>query len=372
MISTEAWNALRAVVAACVLLSAARPAPVEAGDAPRPRGRVVFSDGKLLEGVLKVSRDRKVIVYRGGKKHVVAFDAVRKITMHEKARELLPVWYFKEDGSDEKVFTGERYPRIEYEAEIVTADGETSRGRILPVVFYVEHGETRSRVVFKAVVKGKPGDTLESLAAPVSYVRLDASGTASHGMKVTVEAPRGRPVFVDLATFSALHPVKRGSSYAVAGIRAAADAPSPALCIAYTDAAALYVSPLRGMSPLEGKDRRAVEKIVREMPDFYTARKVLAARYAPPHALALVESTRAEKTTMRKARSFARYDFWVFEKAKGSWRYLRRIHVWRGWSAGPRPPVKKLVVLPPAWDVVPSAGTRDVLLRAVYGAGEKK
>ena len=307
-------------------------------------GYVVLSDGTKREGTVSSTGGKKVVVY-GRKKHSIPFNKIVSITMHEKKREMLPAWYFKEDGSNEKIKSGESYPYIEYSAEVLTSDREKYAGTILPVVIYIETDNRKIKHIFRTKGKGKPGDTLESLVFPVIFVRGGGKKeNTEKGITVRIVSQNGKPVFIDRNKLISVPAEKNSNVYSASDI-------SIPLITAGSGNGSVYISPCAGMKEPGQKDRAQIEKLIKGLPDFYTSKNIIFLRQEGNRACALVESIRTEKTSFKKAKSFLRYDIWICIKDQDVWQYTRRIFVYRRACREPVPQVMKLTVLPAEWDI---------------------
>ena len=149
----------------------ARPSPFAREEAPREKrwGTAWLSDGTRHEGAFHLTMAKKLTVYDEEAKEWKKFKLAELARVRfgvDKAEEV-PVWRWKESGSDEKVLTGESYPNLILWCEIVTASGEEARGHILGTVIHVEAEGKKKKLLLKKYVRGKKGETPEQ----VVYVR---------------------------------------------------------------------------------------------------------------------------------------------------------------------------------------------------------
>jgi len=102
-------------------------------------GTLSTSDGQTFTGVLFTSGGKPLRIFERGKSQFVDFtlkDIVRlDVAVEEEHEE--PYWYWKQSGSDEKVFTGKTYPWRKYITTVTLLGGRTLTGD-LDGLLYIE------------------------------------------------------------------------------------------------------------------------------------------------------------------------------------------------------------------------------------------
>jgi hypothetical protein len=144
---------------------------------PRPQqredalpGSLELSDGTVHPGRLFLTRDHRLKIYdETQQRHrEVPLEAIQRIACTVQKEWLEKEWRFKENASDEKVYTGRSYPVREYLHTITLNDGRTIRGPLSGIVYVQGEGsEEPARFLLHKRDKGEVGSTLKALL----YVR---------------------------------------------------------------------------------------------------------------------------------------------------------------------------------------------------------
>ena len=115
-------------------------------------GTIWLSDGASYEGLLRLTLSKKLTVYDEASKKWRKFrlSELERIRFGVEKEETVPVWRWKESGSDEKVFTGESYPNLILWCEAVATSGERAKGHILGTVICVEGEGEKKNFVLKS------------------------------------------------------------------------------------------------------------------------------------------------------------------------------------------------------------------------------
>ncbi|HLA86174.1 MAG TPA: hypothetical protein VJL29_15410 [Thermoguttaceae bacterium] len=155
------------------------PRSVPADDA-QP-GRIELSDGKVYRGTIHLTRDARLKIHDQAlhRQREIPLRVVRQIDCTVRREWTEREWRFKEMTTDEKMYTGRRYPAREYLHTVTLSDGRKITGPLAALVYLrpVEPnvpapGGYRSeaeplRFVLHKRDKGPPGTDLKSLV----YVR---------------------------------------------------------------------------------------------------------------------------------------------------------------------------------------------------------
>jgi hypothetical protein len=145
----------------------------EAGAAERQDavpGYIELSDGTIRAGRIYLTRDARLRIFdaRTERQRDVPLQAVRRLDCTIQREWLEPQWRFKENASNEKVFTGRSYPAREYLHTITLSDGRTLEGPLSALVYVApESGGEPEKFLLHKRDKGPVGMTLASLV----YVR---------------------------------------------------------------------------------------------------------------------------------------------------------------------------------------------------------
>ena len=141
-------------------------------------GYVELSDGTVYPGRLYLTRDARLKIFDATAKRQreIPLRVVRKIQCKAEREWLEKEWRFKENASDEKVFTGRSYPARECVHTITLQDGRKIVGPLSAIVYVArKEGAKPTRLLLHKRQKGPVGTQLKSLV----YVRTIALGEAA-------------------------------------------------------------------------------------------------------------------------------------------------------------------------------------------------
>jgi hypothetical protein len=139
-------------------------------------GSLELSDGKVHPGQISLTRDARLKIYdEAQKKHrEIPLRAIKRIDCTVQREWLEEEWRFKENASDEKYFTGRKYPVREYAHKITLQNGQRIEGTLSGIVYVqAEAAEQPLRFLLHKRDKGEPGTGLSSLRY-VRTIRLGA------------------------------------------------------------------------------------------------------------------------------------------------------------------------------------------------------
>jgi hypothetical protein len=145
----------------------ARPDRRRDDDVP---GRLELSSGRVLSGQVFLTRDTRLRIFDEARKQhrEIPLRAIRRIDCRVVKEWLEPEWRFKENASDEKVFTGRSYPAREYTHALTLQNGQVIRGGLSGIVYLrAPSADQPERFVLHKRQKGEPGTGLSDLV----YVR---------------------------------------------------------------------------------------------------------------------------------------------------------------------------------------------------------
>ena len=156
-----------AVPIAILWAALARPSPFAREEAPREErwGTVWLSDGSRIEGSLHLTLAKPLTIYDEAAKQWAKFklSELDRVRLGVERTEQVPVWRWKEGGSDEKVLTGESYVNLILWCEVITAAGERAKGHVLGTVLYVKGEKKNDKVLIRKYVRGKVGQGPEQV-----------------------------------------------------------------------------------------------------------------------------------------------------------------------------------------------------------------
>ena len=165
-----------ALFSAAAAVFAAEPPTIQPFDRPAadnaaPRddavpGYVELSNGVIRPGWLYLTREKRLKIYDETvqRQREIPWAAVERIECEVKTEWMEREWKFKETASDEKIYTGRKYPAREYIHTITLRGGRTITGPLSAVVYLQSSpkGEVEQFLLNKRN-KGEPGQTMKSL-----------------------------------------------------------------------------------------------------------------------------------------------------------------------------------------------------------------
>jgi hypothetical protein len=156
-------------------------------------GYVELSDGTVYPGHLYLTRDARLKIFdaTAERQREIPLRVVRKIQCKAEREWLEKEWRFKENASDEKIFTGRSYPARECVHTITLQDGRKIVGPLSAIVYVArKEGAKPTRLLLHKRQKGPVGTQLKSLV----YVRTIALGEAAfaEGQRRSRRASSGR------------------------------------------------------------------------------------------------------------------------------------------------------------------------------------
>jgi hypothetical protein len=156
-------------------------------------GAVYLSDGTVIRGDVYLTRGHDLRIYDASREENrdIPLRVVSEVTCHVEREWLEREWRFKENGNDEKVYTGRTYPARIYTHEIRLTRGDVMSGPLSVVVYVTQRAEDAVadrdstgdpagqaaplRFLLHKRDKGEPGEALEDLVYVTRIVLGDAA-----------------------------------------------------------------------------------------------------------------------------------------------------------------------------------------------------
>ena len=330
-----------------MILLVSVPAPARAeDDDERAPGTIVLSDGTSLTGPIRTTRGKPIRLIETGtdRRLDLAVGEIWRIEVDVATEEQYRIWRWVEDGSREKVFTGESYPRRDYETTVTLRTGQVYRGHLVAVLFvYPEGTEKPSKVVLRKEERGEVGETLTDLVY-VESVAFDGPAPEAAGSPagIILTVRPGDLLLTAHALPRGRERSREGTPGRVDGTALFADLLPGVYDLAVVTEDRIFVHLAVGEDGGERVEGEALEEIrsrVAELPDFFEERRVLAAVREGDAVRALVFKERKGPTSMGGERTFRRFEIWSIRKGGDRWLVNHRAYVWRDHGeALPEPP----------------------------------
>jgi hypothetical protein len=142
-------------------------APKRAEEVP---GYLELSDGTVRPGHLYLTRDARLKIFDVQKQshRDIPLSALRRIDCKVERAWMEKEWRFKENASDEKLYTGHTYPAREYSHTLTLLDGSKIEGPLSAIVYVRQEDKAAAeRFLLHKRDKGRRDSDLPSLL----YVR---------------------------------------------------------------------------------------------------------------------------------------------------------------------------------------------------------
>jgi hypothetical protein len=161
------------------------------------QGAIHLSDGTVVRGEIYLTRGHDLRIYDASREEYrdVPLRVVSEVTCDVEREWIEREWRFKENGNDEKIYTGRTYPARIYAHEIRLTRGDVISGPVSAVVYILPRAEDESgdsdpagdaagpvkplRFLLHKRDKGDAGDELADLV----YVQRIVLGDAAQGEK---------------------------------------------------------------------------------------------------------------------------------------------------------------------------------------------
>lgn len=150
-------------------------------------GYLEMSDGTVHAGMLYLTREHRLKIFdeKQERHRQVPLQAAARIDCKILKQWMEKEWRFKENASDEKVYTGHSYPAREYVHTITLKDGRTIHGGLAGIVYVeTEKDKPATRFLLHKRDRGETGSDLKALL----YVRSIRLGEQA------LQEARSRPV----------------------------------------------------------------------------------------------------------------------------------------------------------------------------------
>ncbi len=352
---------LRAL-AACITLGADqwRDATVRLSDGTTIEGKVT-----IPQGTLKIYNQAQQRYYNVPLSDMKEFRTVVEEQYMDKK------WFFREDGRDEKVYTGELYPVRKFRMKVTFHDGHAIEGHIIGRTLFVESGGERRRLALVRKMEGKVGEALEDLIYVESVTFGGEGGGVMGTIRGSVELPEGER----LVTMKA---ISRQGDFCLEGKLSAAGGFAFTDCtagtydlIAVTDRA-IYAYFSRERDPecsrLDAGVLAEIQNWAKELTDVFELQEPVYGAGNTERAYVLVRQERRGRLAWSDPEKWAwvkflrRYEVWLMEKPQQEWQIVRRFYLTRELSPDPSDPREKIVILPDLAGHVVDAAHPDLTL----------
>jgi len=337
---------------AMAVLTAFAAAAPQAGAANWMPGAVELSTGERVVGEIYLTGDSLYIYNEAQKRrYMVSSSEIKTLQTIIEKQSMEQKWFFKEDGRDVKVYTGQMYPVRHYRTRVTFHDGKTLEGHIIAKTLYVKSGGEKLRFLLRRKDEGEVGQTLEDLP----YVRVVLfEGGEEAGVKGTITGELKLPPG---ERFRKILAINRQNNFIIEGrtlqngrLFRFTDCTSGTYDLVVVTDKAVYLCFSREREKdccrLDENGVREVQQWVDLLRDFFHEQRILYAAGNRQKTFALIRKERYGGTTLEGAALVRRYDIWVMHKPKKEWQILKRLFVWRQVSKRREVPREEIVIVP--------------------------
>jgi len=152
-------------------------------------GTVTLNNGTKLEGRLWTTLDTPLRLWIEEAKtyHDVDFSLVKAIEVHVIAETMEDDWRWLKEGSDQKVFSGKKYPNVELAYKFTLLNDQTMEGTIVAPIYFVDGAKSRTLALYKHY-KGNLDETLKDLVY-ISAITLSPPAPTAPAEQTTTKLP---------------------------------------------------------------------------------------------------------------------------------------------------------------------------------------
>jgi hypothetical protein len=148
-------------------------------------GTITLSDGTRFEGRIWTGANAPVRVWVEETKSYRDLDLalVRKIEVHVLSQAMEEDWRWLKEGSDQKVYSGKKYPSVSLAYKFTLLNGQQIEGTVVAAIYFADGTKSRTLALYKNY-KGNLDDTFKDLIY-ISSITLDGGTPATQGERTT-------------------------------------------------------------------------------------------------------------------------------------------------------------------------------------------
>lgn len=318
---------------------------------------VVLSNGEKIVGKVNMTGNSiHLFVEAQSKRYKVHLDEIAKIESLLEDERMEKKWFFKEDGRDEKVYTGDKYPLRQFITRITFDDGKALEGHILGRALWVDDGQGEPRhLVLRRQMEGKVGQTLKDLVYVQSVTMTDKGEGVVGAISGTVEVPPQETVVRMMA-------INRKNDYSIEA-RVSADGRfhfSPCTAGTYdlvvVTGGSVYayfsIEKEKGCARLSPDVLKEIADWVKLLKDVFEVQEPVYGAGNADRLYVLVHMQRTGKLSwsypeqMAWVKLLRRYEVWLMHKPYDEWQRIKIFPLHRYLSGDAGHPKERVVVCP--------------------------
>lgn len=339
--SPPAYSLLPALLLFCVLAA-------PAGAVEWRKGTVTLSSGRTIDGKVYVLRDSLYVYDLASKeRRNIAVDNIERIETLVRDQKMAKKWYFKESGSDEKIYTGETYPVRRFYVRVTFHDGSTLRGKPIARTVYVQTDDGRENYKLGQKQEGEVGQKLNDLVYLKSITFGESGPGVTGSITASIQPPSDERVQRAVALNTDQNFLRQGKDAGEKITFPRCTTGTYDLLVTTNKAfyAAFSAEGPDGQKRLDSRQVADIQQWIDKLEDFYTTQRVLYGAGTRKEAFVLV--FRERSGNIHGATSLVRrYDVWVMHKPRDQWQIQKRIGIFRMTSNQKQVPRREFIVTP--------------------------
>lgn len=127
-------------------------------------GTVTLNNGIKLEGRIWTTLETPLRVWVEETKTYRDIDLplIQRVDVHVLAETMEDDWRWLKEGSDQKVYSGKKYPNVSLAYKFTLVNGQQIEGTVVAPIYFVDGAKARTLALYK-MYKGKLDETLKDL-----------------------------------------------------------------------------------------------------------------------------------------------------------------------------------------------------------------
>ncbi len=344
---------MRRCIVGILLIFAAWPASFGAEKLAWRDASVEMSDGRTVAGQVALVNDQLIIHNDAqAKKYTVRLAEMKQLESLVEKESMEKKWFFKEDGRDEKVYTGEVYPVRYFNTRVTFGDGRTLEGHIIGTTALLKLGDDApERLFLTRQMEGKVGQKLNDLVY-VKRIALKGEAAGVLGrISGTIRLPAGEKL-AGVIAINCQDDTSLSAELADDGAFKFTECTGGAYDLVVLSDRAIYAGfsaeKAAGGARLGAGTLKEISDWSRNVRDFFDSHDPLygAGNLERAYVLVRMERARDRANTLQADTMFRRYEVWLMAKPEEEWVIEKRFLLQRGLSAGKDFPMERMEIRP--------------------------
>jgi hypothetical protein len=145
-------------------------------------GTITLNNSVKLEGRIWTTLDTPLRVWSEETKSYRDVDLalVKAVEVHVLAETMEDDWRWLKEGSDQKVFSGKKYPNVDMAYRFTLLNDQVMEGTVVAPIYFVDGAKSRTLALYKHY-KGNLDETLKDLVYITSITLTPPAPTADNG-----------------------------------------------------------------------------------------------------------------------------------------------------------------------------------------------